>query len=105
MTLNGNSTIAVVDNDYAVSVANHKSVWNWVSNIRKYASSGAYGLTVGSISCSLVGAGIGVTPVVAVTPVVLVGAGAVPSASADAGASANAAARADEAIQTFKFFM
>lgn len=76
-----------------------------VTSGRKYASSGAYGLTVGSISCSLVGAGIGVTPVVAVTPVVLVGAGVVPSASADAGASANAAARADEAIQTFKFFM
>lgn len=35
MTLNGNSAIAVVDNDYAVSIANHKSVWNWVSNIRK----------------------------------------------------------------------
>ena len=31
---------------------------------RKYASSGAYGLTVGSVSCSLVGAGIGVMPVV-----------------------------------------
>ena len=38
MTLNGNSAIAVVDNDYAVSVANHKSVWNWVSNIRKEGS-------------------------------------------------------------------
>jgi len=57
------------------------------------------------MSCSLVGAGIGVTPVVAVAPVVLVGAGAVPSASANAGASANAATRADEAMQTFKFFM
>ena len=72
---------------------------------RKYASSGAYGLFVGSMSCSLVGAGIGVTPVVAVAPVVLVGAGAVPSASANAGASANAATRADEAMHTFKFFM
>ena len=76
-----------------------------VTSGRKYASSGAYGLTVGSMSCSLVGAGIGVTPVVAVAPVVLVGAGAVPSASANAGASANAATRADEAMQTFKFFM
>ena len=76
-----------------------------VTSGRKYASSGAYGLTVGSMSCSLVGAGIGVTPVVAVAPVVLVGAGAVPSASANAGASANAATRADEAMHTFKFFM
>ena len=35
MTLNGNGAIAIIDNDYTVSIANHKSVWNWVSNIRK----------------------------------------------------------------------
>ena len=106
MALNGNSAIAVIDNDYTVSVANHKSVWNWVSNIRKEVCVlRSVWITVGSMSCSLVGAGIGVMPVVAVAPVVLVGADVVPSASADAGASANAAARADDAIHTFKFFM
>ena len=106
MTLNRNGAIAVVDNDYAVSVANHKSVWNWVSDIRKEV-------------CVLRSVWINrwihellsswcrnrSYAVVAVAPVVLVGAGAVPSASANAGASANAATRADEAIQTFKFFM
>ena len=59
-----------------------------------------FGLTVGSMSCSLAG-----VAAIAVTPVVLVEAGVVPSASADAGASVSAATRADEAIQTFKFFM
>ena len=106
MALNGNSAIAVINDGLTVSITYPKSLWDWVSDIRKEVCIlGAYGLTVGSVSCSLVGAGIGVMPVVAVAPVVLVGAGVAPSASADAGASASAATRADEAMHTFKFFM
>ena len=35
VALNGNSAIAVIDNDYTVSVTNPKPLWNWVSDIRK----------------------------------------------------------------------
>ena len=101
MTLNGNSAITVINDGLTVSITYPKSLWDWVSDIRKEVCI----FRSIWVSCSLVGAGIGVMPVVAVAPVVLVGAGVVPSASADAGASASAATRADEAMHTFKFFM